>query len=43
MSGPQEGLVVAAYGRHCLVESPDGERRICHPRGKKANRSSVTA
>lgn len=29
------GLVVAAYGRHCLVESPDGQRRICHPRGKK--------
>lgn len=31
-----EGLVVAAFGRHCLVESPDGERRICHPRGKKS-------
>ena len=30
------GLVVAAFGRHCLVESPDGERRICHPRGKKS-------
>ncbi len=30
------GLVVAAHGRHCLVESPDGERRICHPRGKKS-------
>ncbi len=29
------GLVVAAYGRHCLVESPDGSRLICHPRGKK--------
>ena len=29
------GRVVAAFGRHCLVESPDGERRICHPRGKK--------
>jgi ribosome biogenesis GTPase / thiamine phosphate phosphatase len=28
--------VVAAFGRHCLVESPDGERRICHPRGKKS-------
>ena len=28
MSEPQTGLVVAAYGRHCLVESPDGERRI---------------
>ena len=31
----QPGLVVAAFGRHCLVESPDGTRRICHPRGKK--------
>jgi ribosome biogenesis GTPase len=27
--------VVAAFGRHCLVESPDGTRGICHPRGKK--------
>jgi ribosome biogenesis GTPase len=33
---PTEGLVVAAHGRHCMVESPDGERRICHPRGKKS-------
>jgi ribosome biogenesis GTPase len=32
----QAGLVVAAFGRHCLVESADGERRICHPRGKKS-------
>jgi len=31
-----EGLVVAAHGRHCVVESPDGERRICTPRGKKS-------
>jgi ribosome biogenesis GTPase / thiamine phosphate phosphatase len=30
------GLVVASYGRHCLVESPDGKRTICHPRGKKS-------
>ena len=30
------GLVVATYGRHCIVESPDGQRRICHPRGKKS-------
>lgn len=29
------GRVVAAFGRHCLVESEDGSRRICHPRGKK--------
>ena len=34
--GLDEGVVVAAYGRHCLVESPDGQRRICHPRGKKS-------
>ena len=31
-----EGLIVASHGRHCMVESPDGERRICHPRGKKS-------
>jgi ribosome biogenesis GTPase / thiamine phosphate phosphatase len=28
--------VVGSFGRHCLVESPDGQRRICHARGKKA-------
>ena len=27
---------MAAFGRHCLVETPDGSRRICHPRGKKS-------
>lgn len=31
-----DGRVVAAFGRHCVVESPDGSRRICHPRGKKS-------
>lgn len=31
-----QGLVVASYGRHCIVETPDGVRRICHPRGKKS-------
>lgn len=31
----QEGLVVAGHGRHCVVETPNGMRRICHPRGKK--------
>lgn len=31
----QQGLVVATYGRHCLVETPGGRRLICHPRGKK--------
>ena len=29
------GLVVASHGRHCLVETPEGQRLICHPRGKK--------
>lgn len=27
--------MVATYGRHCLVETPQGRRLICHPRGKK--------
>jgi ribosome biogenesis GTPase / thiamine phosphate phosphatase len=36
LAAPVTGLVVAAHGRHCMVESPDGERRICHPRGKKS-------
>jgi ribosome biogenesis GTPase len=31
----QPGLVVAAHGRHCLVESPDGSRTRCHAKGKK--------
>ena len=31
-----EGIVVASHGRHCMVESHDGQRRICHPRGKKS-------
>jgi ribosome biogenesis GTPase len=30
------GRVVAAFGRHVIVESPEGERTICHPRGKKS-------
>ena len=30
------GLVIATHGRHCVVETSDGERRICHPRGKKS-------
>ncbi|HYF16879.1 MAG TPA: ribosome small subunit-dependent GTPase A [Ramlibacter sp.] len=34
-TGLSPGLVVASFGRHCVVESPGGERRICHPRGKK--------
>lgn len=31
----QHGLVVAGHGRHVLVETPEGKRLICHPRGKK--------
>jgi ribosome biogenesis GTPase len=31
-----DGLVVASHGRHCMVETPDGTRLICHPRGKKS-------
>ncbi|GAO27149.1 ribosome small subunit-dependent GTPase A [Alicycliphilus sp. B1] len=27
---------MASHGRHCVVESADGQRRICHPRGKKS-------
>jgi len=30
------GLVVAGYGRHYIVETPEGRRVICHPRGKKS-------
>ena len=31
------GRVVAAHGRHCLVEDPDsGEQMRCHPRGKRS-------
>ncbi len=35
-AGTQPGLVVAGFGRHCLVETAGGERVICHPRGKKS-------
>jgi ribosome biogenesis GTPase len=31
------GLVVAGYGRHYVVETPEGRRVICHPRGKKSD------
>jgi ribosome biogenesis GTPase len=30
------GLVVASHGRHCMVESADGSRLLCHTRGKKS-------
>ncbi|MDM0112975.1 ribosome small subunit-dependent GTPase A [Variovorax sp. J22R133] len=32
----RQGLVIASHGRHCLVETPEAERLICHPRGKKS-------
>jgi len=31
------GLVVAGHGRHYIVETPEGRRIICHPRGKKSD------
>ena len=30
------GLVVGSHGRQCVVETADGQRVICHPRGKKS-------
>ncbi len=33
----QTGLVVAAHGRHVVVETPAGQRVHCHPRGKKSD------
>ncbi len=33
-NGLENGLVVAGFGRHVLVETDAGERIICHPRGK---------
>ncbi len=36
-AGLDIGLVVATHGRHCLVETPEGRRLICHPRGKKSD------
>lgn len=32
----QHGLVTAGHGRHVWVETPDGRKVICHPRGKKS-------
>lgn len=29
------GLVVGAHGRHLVVRAPDGQRTLCHLRGKK--------
>ena len=30
------GLVIASHGRHVWVETPEGRKVICHPRGKKS-------
>ena len=35
--GLDQGLVVAGHGRHYIVETPDGVRITCHPRGKKSD------
>ncbi|MFM7704624.1 MAG: GTPase RsgA, partial [Rubrivivax sp.] len=32
---PLEGLVVAAHGRHVLLQTDDGRRLLAHPRGKR--------
>ena len=32
----ETGLVIAGHGRHVWIETPDGRRLICHPRGKKS-------
>ncbi len=31
------GLVVTGYGRHYIVETPEGRRFVCHTRGKKSD------
>lgn len=42
MSGPgrtdtlEQALVVGSHGRHVLIETPEGQRLIGHPRGKKS-------
>lgn len=36
-STQRQGLVIAGHGRHVWVETPEGERVICHPRGKKSH------
>lgn len=35
-TGLETGLVVVTHGRHCIVETPDRRRLLCHPRGKKS-------
>jgi ribosome biogenesis GTPase len=31
------GLVVTGHGRHYVIETPEGRRLTCHPRGKKSD------
>lgn len=31
------GIVVASHGRHLVVETPERQRVLCHPRGKKSD------
>lgn len=35
-SAEREGRVVSGHGRHVVVEADDGERVLCHARGKKS-------
>jgi len=35
-TAPAIGLVVAAHGRHVMVETPEGRRVLCMTRGKKS-------
>jgi ribosome biogenesis GTPase len=35
-AAPAVALVVAAHGRHVVVETPDARRLLCHARGKKS-------
>jgi ribosome biogenesis GTPase / thiamine phosphate phosphatase len=32
----QHGLVIANHGRHIWIETLEGDRLLCHPRGKKS-------
>ena len=36
LGATRAGLVVASHGRHCIVEDPEGQRHLCHSRGKKS-------
>ncbi len=35
-SAEQEGRVVSGHGRHVVVEGSEGQRVLCHSRGKKS-------